>query len=142
MISDESSLCRFRHLLEKHGLLQQLLATVNTHLDAHGLVLKAGTIVDATLLVVPVSKQNARKEADPDMRSTRQSHTWYFGPKEHIGVQAHGPPILHSTELTTAKVHDGQQLEALQHGNEQALFGDSAYTWQADKRQARIDGFL
>lgn len=140
VIPDESSICRFRHLLEEHGLSQQLLVAVNTHLDAHGLVLKAGTIVDATLLAAPVSKNNRRQERDPEMSSTCKNNKWHFGAKGHIGVQAQGQPIIHSTEFTTAKVHDGQMLEALQHGDEQALFGDSAYTKQADKRQARQDG--
>jgi len=141
VIPDESSICRFRHLLEEHGLSQQLLEQVNAHLAAHGLVLKAGTIVDATLLAAPVSKQNVRNERDPERGSTRKNNTWHFGAKGHIGVQAQGPPIIHSTEFTTAKVHDVKMLEALQHGEEQALFGDSAYTRHADKRQARTNGF-
>ncbi|GJL56415.1 MAG: hypothetical protein NPIRA02_35470 [Nitrospirales bacterium] len=128
MILDESSICRFRNLLEAHGLSQQILTVVNTHLAAQGLVLKAGTIVDATLLAAPVSKQNTRKERDPEMSSTRKNNTWHFGAKGHIGVQAQGPPIIHSTALTTAKVYDGLLLEELQHGDEQALFGNSAYT--------------
>ncbi len=139
VIPDESSICRFRHLLEEHGLSQQILTAVNAHLDSHGLVLKTGTIVDATLLAAPVSKNNSRKERDPEMSSTRKNNKWHFGAKGHIGVQAQGPPIIHSTEFTTAKVHDRQLLDELQHGEEQALFGDSAYTKQAAKRQARQD---
>ncbi len=141
VIPDESSICRFRHLLEAHGLSQQISDAVNAHLDSHGLVLKAGTIVDATLVAAPVSKKNRRKERDPEMSSTRKNNTWHFGAKGHIGGQAQGQPIIHSTEFTTAKGHDRQLLEALQHGEEQALFGDSAYTTQADKRHARQDGF-
>jgi len=104
-------------------------------------VLKAGTIVDATLLAAPVSKHNSRKGRNPEMSSTRKNNTWHFVAKGHIGVQAQGQPIIHSTEFTTAKMHDSQLLEELQHGEEQALFGVSAYTKQADKRQARQDGF-
>lgn len=140
VIPDESSICRFRHLLEEHGLSQQILEAVNAHLDAKGLVLQAGTIVDATLLAAPVSKQNRRKERDPEMSSTRKNNKWHFGAKGHIGVQAQGPPIIHSVEVTTAKVHDSQVLEALQHGEEQALFGDSAYSKQVDNRHARATG--
>ncbi len=142
VIPDESSICRFRHLLEAHGLSQPILAAVNAHLDLRGLVLKAGTIVNVTLLAAPVSKKNSRKERDPEMSSTRKNNQWHFSAKGHIGVQAQGQPIIHSTEFTTAKVHDSQLLEELQHGDEQALFGDSAYSKQADKRQARTDGFL
>ena len=141
VIPDESTICRFRHLLEEHALSEQILAAVNAHLASHGLVLKAGTIVDATLLAPPVSKHNRRKERDPEMSSTRKNNQWYFGAKGHMGVQAQGQPIIHSTEFTTAKVHDSQLLDELQHGEEQALFGDSAYSKQADKRQARSDGF-
>ncbi|MDH5429128.1 MAG: IS5 family transposase [Nitrospirota bacterium] len=104
-------------------------------------MLKAGTIVDATLLAAPVSKHNSRKGRNPEMSSTRKNNTWHFVAKGHIGVQAQGQPIIHSTEFTTAKMHDSQLLEELQHGEEQALFGVSAYTKQADKRQARQDGF-
>ncbi|GJL51925.1 MAG: hypothetical protein NPIRA01_31520 [Nitrospirales bacterium] len=78
VIPDESSLCRFRHLLEEHGLSQKLLEQVNDHLATHGLVLKAGPVVDATLLAAPVSKQNIRKEWDPEMSSTRKNNTWQF----------------------------------------------------------------
>ena len=141
VVPDESSICRFQHLLEAHGLSTKILAQVNAHLASHGLVLKEGTIVDATLLAAPVSKKNAHKAREPEMSATRKNNKWHFGAKGHIGVQAQGKPIIHSVELTTAKVHDGQMLEALQHGEEQALFGDSAYNRQADKRQARTDGF-
>ena len=127
VLPDESSICRVRHLLEEHGLSQQILAAVNAHLDTHGLVLQAGTIVDARLLAAPVSKSNSSKERDPEMSATRKNNQGHFGAKGHIGVQAQGQPITHSPEFTTAKVHDSQLLDELQHGNEQALFGDSAY---------------
>jgi transposase len=93
VVPDESSICRFRHLLEQHDLSQKILSCVNGHLMAHGLVLKEGTIVDATLLQAPVSKKNARKERDPEMSSTRKNNKWYFGAKGHIGVQAPRPAL-------------------------------------------------
>jgi IS5 family transposase len=137
VIPDESSICRFRHLLEEHGLSSAILACVNAHLDSHGLVLKEGTIVDATLLQAPVSKQNSRKERDSEMSSTRKNNKWYFGAKGHIGVQARGYPIIHSTDFTTAKSSDIKSLDKLKHGCEKAIFGDSAYMKRSDKVAAR-----
>ena len=89
-IPDESSICRFRHLLEKHNISDKILEIINTHLDMHGLILRSGTIVDATLLQAPVSKKNKAKSRDPEMSSTRKNNKWYFGAKGHIGVQASG----------------------------------------------------
>ena len=102
-VPDESSICRFRHLLEAHNLSAAILACVNAHLDTHGLILKEGTIVDATLLDAPVSKKNTRKERDPEMSSTRKNNKWHFGAKGHIGVQAQGKPIIHRPRLVRPK---------------------------------------
>lgn len=136
-IPDESSICRFRHLLEAKGLSHNILSCVNTHLAEHGLVLKEGTIVDATLLQAPVSKKNKDKERDPEMSSTRKNNKWYFGAKGHIGVQAQGKPIIHSCTVGTAKDHDILAFDTLLHGEEKAVFGDSAYNTNEDKAQAR-----
>lgn len=140
VIPDETAILRFRHLLCEHGLSDRILASVNEHLDAHGLVLKEGTIVDATLLQAPVSKKNSRKERDPEMSSTRKNNKWYFGAKGHIGVQANGKPIVHSTEFSTAKDHDKVHMTKLFHGKEKAIFGDSGYTDKLEKRGARYEG--
>lgn len=139
-IPDESSILRFRHLLEEHNLSQAILACVNAHLSEHGLVLNEGTIVDATLLQAPVSKKNVKKERDPEMTSTCKNNKWYFGAKGHIGVQANGKPIIHSCTLGTAQDHDIKALGALLHGEERAVFGDSAYNKNDDKSQARAAG--
>lgn len=139
-VPDESSICRFRHLLEEHDLSQKILLCVNEHLADHGMILKEGTIVDATLLQAPVSKKNAQKERDPEMSSTKKNNKFYFGAKGHIGVQANGKPIIHSTAFGTAKDHDINALEALLHGDERAVFGDSAYNKNDDKSQARAAG--
>jgi IS5 family transposase len=139
-IPDESSICRFRHLLEQNGLSHKILFCVNNHLGEHGLVLKSGTIVDATLISAPVSKKNRAKKRDPEMSSTRKNNKWHFGAKGHIGVQANGKPIVHTVEFGTAKEHDIKQLKNLLHGNESAVFGDSAYSKQADKKAVRKAG--
>lgn len=137
VVPDESSICRFRHVLEAHGLSEPILETVCRHLSRHGLVLKEGTIVDATLLQAPVSKKNSKNARDPEMSSTRKNNKWYFGAKGHIGVQAQGKPIIHSVAFTTAKDSDKLHMTKLFHGDEVAVFGDSGYTAQEEKRGAR-----
>ena len=131
-IPDESSICRFRHLLEERGLSKKILSCMNNHLSRHGLVLKEGTIVDATLLQAPVSKKNEDKERDPEMSSTKKNNKWHFGAKGHIGVQANGKPVIHSVEFTTAKDHDKTQMTNLFHGEEKGcwLYSPSGQTRQ------------
>lgn len=136
-IPDESSICRFRHLLEQKGLSQTILSCVNDHLAARGLVLKEGTIVDATVISAPISKKNRSKQRDPEMSSTRKNNVFMFGAKGHIGVQANGRPIIHSVAFGTAKDHDIKALEVLLHGDEKSIFGDSAYGTKEDKSMAR-----
>lgn len=140
VIPDETAILRFRHLLHAHGLSDQILRVVNEHLARHGLVLKEGTIVDATLIEAPRSKKNASKERDPEMSSTKKNNRWHFGAKGHIGVQANGTPIIHSVAFGTAKEHDKQRMRELFHGDEVAIFGDSAYADQAEKRGSRAMG--
>lgn len=140
VVPDETAILRFRHLLEKHGLSEKILTIVNAYLEEQGLVLKAGTIVDATLLEAPRSKKNRRKERDPEMSSTRKKNRWHFGAKGHIGVQAEGKPIIHSVAFGTAKEHDKTRMRELFHGDEVAIFGDSAYSDQAEKRGSRALG--
>ncbi len=140
VVPDETAILRFRHLLQEHGLSEKILEVVNSHLSAHDLVLKAGTIVDATLLEAPRSKKNKAKERDPEMTSTKKNNRWYFGAKGHIGVQAEGKPIVHSVAFSTAKEHDKTRMRELFHGDETAIFGDSAYGDQAEKRGARALG--
>ena len=140
VVPDESAILRFRHLLEKHKLSEKILSIVNNHLSNHGLILKEGTIVDATLLQAPVSKKNKGKTRDPEMTSTRKNNKGYFGAKGHIGVQCEGKPLIHSLFFSTAKDHDKKHMGFLFHGEEEAIFGDSAYVAKAEKRGARSEG--
>lgn len=142
VVPDESSICRFRHLLEEKGLSQSILQTVNSYLESKGLILKAGTIVDATLLEAPVSKKNSTNTRDPEMTSTRKNNKWHFGAKGHIGVQSAGKPLVHSVAFSTAKDHDKVHMTKLFHGEEKAIFGDSGYTAQEEKRGARAEGLF
>lgn len=123
---DESTILRFRHLLEKQGLAQQLLAQVNALLGEKGLMLRQGTIVDATLIAAPSSTKNAEGKRDPAMSQTKKGNQWYFGAKAHIGVDVHSG-LVHTIAVTTAKVADISQLAVLLHGEECLVLGDGGY---------------
>ena len=125
-LPDESTILRFRHLLEAHNLSMQILATVNATLAAKGLLLKSGTVVDATLLAAPSSTKNSSGERDPEMHQTKKGNQWHFGMKAHIGVDA-GSGLVHTVVGTSANVNDVTQAHALVHGEETDVFADSGY---------------
>ena len=133
LIPDESSILRFRHRLEAHGVADQLLTEVNAVLVEQGLMLKAGTIVDATLIHAPSSTKNSSGQRDPEMHQTKKGNNWYFGCKAHIGVDADSG-LTHSVEVTPANVNDVTQAHALLHGEENQAFGDAGYQG-VEKRQ-------
>lgn len=126
---DETTICRFRHLLESHNLGSKIFETVNKHLAESGIRVSKGTIVDATIIAAPSSTKNAAKERDPEMHQTKKGNQWYFGMKLHVGVDTK-EKIIHSIATTAANVHDSQKLPDLLHGNEKSVYGDSAYTGQ------------
>ena len=125
-LPDESTILRFRHLLEKHELASPMLAAVNAVLSRKGLLLKAGTVVDATLIPAPTSTKNESRERDPEMSSTKKGNQWYFGMKAHIGVDAESG-LVHTVAGTAANVHDIVKADALLHGEETIVFGDAGY---------------
>ena len=125
-LPDESTILRFRHLLEEHGLGQQILATVNAKLIDRGLMLKTGTVVDATLIAAPSSTKNEKGERDPEMHQTKKGNQWHFGMKAHIGVDADSG-LVHTVTTTAANAHDIAQAHALLHGEEEMVFADSGY---------------
>jgi IS5 family transposase len=124
-LPDESTILRFRHLLEAHGLSARMLATVNEILQAKGLMLKAGSAVDATLISAPSSTKKAGTR-DPEMSQTQKGGSWYFGMKAHIGVDAESG-LVHTVKCTPAKVHDITVAHALLHGKEKVAFADAGY---------------
>lgn len=126
---DETTVCKFRHLLEENGLGEELFAAVGRYLQEHGLKVSSGTIVDATILNAPSSTKNKTKSRDPEMHQTKKGNQWYFGMKAHIGVDSR-TKVIHSVVATAANVHDSQKLSELLHGNETKVWGDSAYTGQ------------
>lgn len=128
-VPDETTICKFRHLMEKHNLGDQLFHLVNQYLQENGLKVSRGTIVDASIISAPSSTKNKKKERDPEMRQTRKGNQWYFGMKAHIGVDSR-TKLIHSVVATSANVHDSQVLPDLLHGEETRVWGDSAYTGQ------------
>ena len=130
---DETTILRFRHLLEKPELAPQVLGTINAGLAQQGLMLKTGTVVDATIIAAPSSTKNKTGERDPEMRQTKKGKQWHFGMKAHIGVDAESG-LVHTVIGTAANVNDVTQAGALLHGQETAAFGDAGYRG-VDKRQ-------
>ena len=132
-LPDESTILRFRHLLEENNLSIQLLATINATLATKGLMLKTGTVVDATLIAAPSSTKNSTGERDPEMHQTKKGNQWHFGMKAHIGVDADSG-LVHTVIGTAANVHDVTQGHGLLHGEESVVFADAGYRG-ADKRE-------
>jgi len=131
-LPDESTILRFRHLLERHRLAAQILETVNALLSSQGLLLKAGTVVDAALIAAPCSTKNKSGERDPQMHPSKKGNQWYFGTKAHIGVDADSGPV-HTVRGTLGNVNDVVEANTLLHGQEVQAFGDAGYQG-ADKR--------
>jgi transposase, IS5 family len=125
-LPDESTILRFRHLLETHGLAAQMLAVVNEILSEKGLMLKAGSAVDATLIRAATSTKNVSGKRDPEMHQTKKGNQWYFGMKVHIGVDAESG-LVHTVIGTAANVHDINAAEALLHGQEKDVYADAGY---------------
>jgi len=128
---DETTICKFRHILEAHNLGKQLFALIGEYLAENGLKVSTGTIVDATIINAPSSTKNKDKARDPEMHQTKKGNQWYFGMKAHIGVDSR-TKVIHSVAITAANVHDSRMLPDLLHGNETRVWGDSAYTGQGD----------
>ncbi len=125
-LPDESTILRFRHLLEKHKLAEQMLELINDMLRSKGLMLRAGTVVDATLIAAPSSTKNASGTRDPEMRQTKKGKQWYFGMKAHIGADAQSG-LVHTVRGTAANVCDVVEANSLLHGEESDAFGDAGY---------------
>jgi IS5 family transposase len=125
-LPDESTILRFRHRLEKHKLAEQILAVVNDLLAQRGLLLKVGTVVDATLIAAPSSTKNKDKARDPEMHSSKKGEQMYFGMKAHTGTDA-ASGLVHTVRGTSGNVHDVVEGNSLLHGQETVAFGDAGY---------------
>jgi len=130
-VPDETTVCKFRHLLEEHHLGEEILGTVNLHLQAKGVRITTGTIVDATIIHAPSSTKNRDQRRDPEMHQTRKGKQWYFGMKAHVGVDSK-TKIIHTAVATAANVSDVAILPDLLHGEETRVWGDGAYQGQTE----------
>jgi IS5 family transposase len=135
-LPDETTILRFRHLLEKHKLAPKILATVNDMLAAKGLLLRQGTVVDATLIAAPSSTKNDSGQRDPEMKQSRKGQQWYFGMKAHIGVDAESG-LVHTVRGTAGSVNDVVEANQLLHGEEKKVFADAGYQGAAKRPDAR-----
>lgn len=131
---DATTLLKFRRLLERHGLTRTLFETINAHLAEQGLLLREGTIVDATLIAAPPSTKNRDKARDPEMHQTKKGNQWYFGMKAHVGVDAHSG-LAHTMVGTAANVADVTQAHELLHGEESEVYGDAGYQGVAKREE-------
>ena len=125
-LPDATTILNFRHLLERHGLGDDLLAEITQHLAAQGVRLREGTIVDATIIAAPAATKNRAQQRDPEMHQAKKGNQWYFGMKAHIGVDAH-TGLVHSLATTAANVADVTQVPQLLHGSETRVWGDAGY---------------
>ena len=125
-LPDETTILNFRHFLERHKLGDKIFQEVNRHLKEQGLMLREGSIVDASIIDAPSSTKNEERQRDPEMHQTRKGKLWYFGMKMHIGVDD-TLGLIHSLETTPANTHDLRVVDQLLHGEEERIFGDSGY---------------
>ncbi len=137
-LPDESTILRFRHVLEKHKLAERILATVNLLLGAKGLMLRSGTVVDATLISAPSSTKNASGERDPEMHQSKKGQQWFFGMKAHIGVDADSG-LVHTVRGTSGNVNDVVEANSLLHGQETDVFADAGYQGAHKRPGAKED---
>ena len=135
-VPDATTLLKFRRLLQDNDLTRTLLDEINAHLTEQGLLMRAGTIVDATIIAAPSSTKNEGKTRDPDMHQTKKGNQWFFGMKAHIGVDAESG-IVHSVVATAANVGDITQAGALLHGEEEVAFGDAGYRGVNKREEAQ-----
>lgn len=133
-IPDETTILNFRHMLEESDLAEDIFKQINAHLSRKGLLLKRGSIVDATIIAAPSSTKNEAGERDPEMHQTKKGNQWYFGMKAHIGVDADSG-LVHTVTTTAANEADVEQVADLLHGKEQQVWGDSGYRGA----QSRVD---
>lgn len=140
-VPDSTTLLKFRHLLEKHHIGEQIFADVNTRLEKCGLMMHGGTIVDATIVHAPSSTKNNKGERDPEMHQTKKGNQWYFGMKIHSGVDA-GSGYVHTITATSANVHDIDEAAKLIREDDEVMYGDSGYSGMAKRTEVKEDKHL
>lgn len=136
---DATTLLKFRRILETNTLTERIFVVINTHLAQKGLLLREGTIVDATIISAPSSTKNEERQRDPQMHQTKKGNQWYFGMKAHIGVDA-SSGIVHTVVTTSANVHDVTQAHLLLHGEEKIAYGDSGFVGVEERKESNQPG--
>jgi IS5 family transposase len=131
-VPDETTILNFRHYLEEYHLTEKIFEKTKQYLTDKGLMLREGTIVDATIINAPPSTKNQDRIRDPEMKQTKKGNQWYFGMKAHVGTETRRG-LAHSIVVTHAAVHDSQVMDDLLHGEENALYGDKAYADNSKK---------
>jgi IS5 family transposase len=137
-VPDESTILKFRHLLERHHLTSKIFGVSEKYLSNRGLILSEGSIVDATIISAPCSTKNREKKRDPEMKQTKKGNTWHFGMKAHVGTDTEGR--VHSVVVTDASVHDSQVMDDCLHGEEKSIYGDKAYSNKETQQKAEASG--
>jgi IS5 family transposase len=135
-IPDATTLLKFRHLLEENEFGKEMFARVGALLQANGVKVSGGTIVDATLIAAPPSTKNEEKSRDPEMHQTKKGNQWYFGMKVHIGADSQ-TGLIHSASVTAANVHDSREVPNLLHGDETRFYGDCAYRGREQRERLK-----
>jgi len=138
-VPDETTILHFRHLLEKHKLTEKLFEQTRQYLTEKGLMVREGTIVDATILNASSSTKNKEATRDKEMKQTKKGNQWYFGMKAHVGTDT-GKGLVHSVKVTNAAVHDSKVMSELLHGEEKAVYGDKAYVGADRQRECESRG--
>ena len=138
-LPDETTILKFRHLLERHKLTAQMMNVINDTLEQRGLLLKGGTMVDATIIHAPPSTKNEDKRRDPDMHQTKKGNQWFFCMKIHVGADVDSG-LAHTVSVTPANASDVSQLPHLLREDDRAVFGDKGYVNNQFKRAARQAG--
>ncbi len=133
-IPDETTILNFRHLLERHNLTEALFASVSSYLEERALLLRGGTIMDATLIAASPSTKNKAGKRDADMSQTKKGNQWYFGAKIHVGVDAHSG-LVHTARMTKASRHDAALTDDLIREDDRAVFGPSRACFAYPARQ-------
>ena len=140
-VPDATTLLKFRHLLEAHHIGEQIFADVKTRLENCGLIMRGGTIVDATIINAPSSTKNREGKRDPEMHQTKKGNQWYFGMKVHSGVDA-GSGYVHTITATGANVHDIDEAVNLIREDDEVMYGDSGYSGMDKRPEVREDEHL
>ena len=138
-VPDETTILNFRHLLEKFNLTKKIFEKTQQYLSEKGLLLREGTIVDATIINAPSSTKNRDKARDQEMKQTKKGNQWYFGMKAHVGTETR-KGLAHSIVVTDASIHDSQVMDQLLHGEETVVYGDKAYNSSSRKTEYETRG--